>query len=280
MSKILIVDDELEFNTILQVRLNASGYEVVTAKDGEEGLEKVESEKPDLIVLDVMMPKIDGFEVCSTLKNDVRYNKIPIIFLSAMAQVNDFEMGKKVGADDYIAKPFETPDLIAKIEDLLKKPSSDKREDILRKKEKLLGKMFIEKGLVTEKQVQAVVQKQGRLTNKKLLGEMFVEKGLVTEDDLFMTLAEQFGIEFMKLADEKIDWDLPTGFPSSFIIKHRCIPSRIDEETIRLIIANPLDVWTLDVAEKEAAPKKLKVVLAMKSDMDAAIKEYQKYNDG
>jgi len=279
MPKILIVDDELEFNTILQVRLNANGYEVVTAKDGEEGLEKVESERPDLILLDIMMPKIDGFEVCSTLKNDARYNKIPIIFLSAMAQVDDIEMGKKMGADDYITKPFETPELIIKIEELLKKSSPYKWGDILRKKEKLLGKMFIEKELVTEEQVQAAVQEQNQLANKRLLGEMFVEKGYITEDNLFMTLAEQFGIEFIKLADEKIDWDLPKGFSSSFVTEHRCIPSRIDEETIMLIIANPLDVLALDVAQKEAAPHKIKVVLAKKSDMDAAIKEYQEYDD-
>jgi len=122
-SKILIVDDELDFNAILQTRLEASGYEVVTAKDGEEGLEKVESENPDLIVLDVMMPKVDGFEVCETLKNDVRYKKIPIIFLSAMAQEDNFSMGKKVGADAYITKPFESSVLIHKIEEMLKKPS-------------------------------------------------------------------------------------------------------------------------------------------------------------
>jgi len=278
LPKILIVDDELEFNVLLQTRLEACGYETVTAKDGEEGLEKVESEKPDLIVLDVMMPKIDGFEVCSTLKNDARYSKIPIIFLSAMAQQDNFRTGKEAGADAYIVKPFETPVLIAKIEKLLKKSSSDKRGDILRKKEKLLGEMFVEKGLVTEDQVQAVIQEQEQLTNKKLLGEMLVEKGLITEDNLFMTLAEQFSIEYMKLADKEIDWDVPTGLPSSFITKHRCIPMRVDEEKIMLIIADPSDMSMIELAENEAAPNKIKVVLVKTSDMDEAIKEYQKHS--
>jgi len=123
MSKILIVDDEDQFITILRERLEANGYEVVSAKDGEEGLEKVESEKPNLIVLDVMMPKMGGFEACSILKNDDRYNKIPIIFLSAMAQQDELEVGKDVGANAYITKPFEAPVLIAKIEELLKMPS-------------------------------------------------------------------------------------------------------------------------------------------------------------
>jgi len=123
VAKILIVDDEIQFREMLRERLEANGYEVVSAKDGEEGLEKVESEKPDLIVLDVMMPKMGGFEACSILKKDVRYNKIPIIFLSAMAQQDDMAVGKDVGADTYITKPFEAPVLIDKIEELLKKPS-------------------------------------------------------------------------------------------------------------------------------------------------------------
>jgi len=124
LPKVLIVDDELAFNAILQTRLEFHGYNVVAAKDGEEGLEKVESEKPDIIVLDVMMPKVDGFEVCSILKKDARYNKIPIIFLSAMAQQDNFKNGKEAGADAYITKPFEPNVLITKIEELLKKPSS------------------------------------------------------------------------------------------------------------------------------------------------------------
>jgi len=118
MAKILIVDDERQFNETLQARLAGNGYQIITAKDGEEGFEKVETENPDLIILDLMMPKIDGFEVCSTLKNDERHSNIPIIILSAKTQQEDFEKGEEVGADSYIEKPYEPSDLLAKIKEL------------------------------------------------------------------------------------------------------------------------------------------------------------------
>jgi len=120
MSKILIIDDAIELNQLIQTRLEADRHKVITAYDGKEGLEKVESEKPDLIVLDVNMPEMDGFEVCRTLKSDDRYSKIPIIFLSAMAEQSDFKAGIETGADAYIVKPYEPTILLAKIESLLK----------------------------------------------------------------------------------------------------------------------------------------------------------------
>jgi len=124
MPKILVVDDEINLVELMHMHLEELGYEVVAANDGEEGLEKAKSEKPDLIVLDIIMSKKDGFEVCRTLKNDARYNKIPIIFLSAMAQPDNFRTGKEVMADAYIVKPFEPTILLAKIEALLEKSSS------------------------------------------------------------------------------------------------------------------------------------------------------------
>jgi len=86
MAKILIVDDEINLVELVHMQLEEHGYEVIAANDGEEGLEKAKSENPDIIVLDIIMPKIGGFEVCRILKNNARYSKIPIIFLTAMAQ--------------------------------------------------------------------------------------------------------------------------------------------------------------------------------------------------
>jgi len=94
---------------------------VIIANDGQEGLKKVKSENPDLILLDVMMPKMEGFEVCNLLKNDARYSKIPIILFTAKALQADIEAGQDAGADAYITKPFEPSVLLAKIEELSKK---------------------------------------------------------------------------------------------------------------------------------------------------------------
>ncbi len=123
MPRILIVDDEVQLATVVQMRLEAHGYEVLMAHDGEEGLKKAKSEHPDLIMLDVMMPKMDGYKVCGLLKNDTRYSKIPIILFTARAQQDDKMIGAEVGADAYITKPFEPPVLLAKIEELLHQPS-------------------------------------------------------------------------------------------------------------------------------------------------------------
>ncbi len=146
----------------------------------------------------------------------------------------------------------------------------------MKKKGKYLGEMLIGKGLITEDQLQSMIQEQ--LKNKKFLGEMLVENGLISEDDLFMTIAEQFDIDFVQLADEEIDWDVSIGFSSSMITEHSCLPLRADEDTVVLAITNPLDVWVLETAEKEAAPHSIKVVLVKKSDMDEAIKEYHKHS--
>ncbi len=117
--KILIVDDEAEIVKAVQIRLEHEGYEVLVAADGQEGLAKAKTESPDLVVLDVMLPKLDGFEVCRFLKFDEKYKKIPIIMLTARAQKIDEDTSKQVGADAYIAKPFDRGAVIAKIKELL-----------------------------------------------------------------------------------------------------------------------------------------------------------------
>ncbi len=117
--KILLVEDEKDLIETVTLRLEAAGYEVISACDGLEGLGKAKREKPDLIILDLMLPKMDGFKVCGLLKADTRYNKIPIIMFSARAQESDKRMGQEVFADAYITKPFEPQLLLEKIRQLL-----------------------------------------------------------------------------------------------------------------------------------------------------------------
>lgn len=121
MKKILIVEDEDQMVDLLTIRLEANGYEVITAGDGSAGLEKAQKEKPDLMILDLMLPKMDGYKVCGLLKRDARYAKIPIIMFTAKAQEEDRDLGREVGVDAYLTKPFEPEVLLAKIEELLRK---------------------------------------------------------------------------------------------------------------------------------------------------------------
>ena len=119
--RILVVDDEEDILNVLRFRLEANNYEVLVASDGQEGLNKARSEKPDLMILDLMLPKIDGYKVCRMLKFDEAYKAIPIIIFTARAQKQDEELGMEMGADAYISKPFEPEILLGKIKELLGK---------------------------------------------------------------------------------------------------------------------------------------------------------------
>jgi len=122
MSKkiILVVDDEPELVKAMQIRIELAGYEMLVACNGREGLEKARKEKPDLIILDLMLPKMDGYKVCAMLKHDARYMKIPIIMLTARAQESDEKLGYECGADVFITKPFQHEAVLAKIKELMK----------------------------------------------------------------------------------------------------------------------------------------------------------------
>ena len=111
--KVLVCDDERHIVRLIQVNLERQGYNVVTAYDGKEGLEKVRSEKPDLMVLDVMMPYMDGFEVLKTLRRDAATESLPVIMLTAKAQDKDVFEGYHYGADMYLTKPFNPMELVS-----------------------------------------------------------------------------------------------------------------------------------------------------------------------
>jgi CheY-like chemotaxis protein len=113
--KILIADDEQDFLSLIKIRLEAAGYEVTTASDGIEALKQVEKIRPDMVILDILMPKLDGYEVCRLLKFDERYKSLPVVILSARAQDIDKEMGRLVRADAYISKPINDQDLLETI---------------------------------------------------------------------------------------------------------------------------------------------------------------------
>ncbi|MDD5409466.1 MAG: response regulator [Candidatus Omnitrophica bacterium] len=117
--KILTVDDEVDFLKILKLRLEANGYEVITAFDGEEALEKIKSQSPDLVILDIMLPKLNGEEVCRDIRKDPVLNKIPIIMLTGKCTDVDRIVGRVIGADVYITKPFDFKELSSAIKKVL-----------------------------------------------------------------------------------------------------------------------------------------------------------------
>ena len=117
--KILICDDDPAILRVIQVNLEVEGYDVVTAHHGEQALEVAHAEHPDLIILDIMMPRLDGYQTCEQLKAADDTKEIPVIFLSAKAQASDIEKGKSFGVEEYLTKPFDPTDLIDVVERLL-----------------------------------------------------------------------------------------------------------------------------------------------------------------
>lgn len=118
-SKILIVDDAVDMVELLKKRLRFEGYDTAEAYDGEKGLKQVAEYNPDLIILDVMMPKLDGYEVCRRLKSDENTKYIPILMLTAKGEVEDKVKGLDIGANDYLAKPFDYKELSARVRSLV-----------------------------------------------------------------------------------------------------------------------------------------------------------------
>jgi len=119
MSRILIIEDETPMRTALADLLAADGYRIMSAADGERGLERAVSEKPDLILLDVMMPKLDGFALCAELRRLAI--DVPVLMLTAKGQIEDRVNGLDVGADDYVVKPFSGEELLARVRALLRR---------------------------------------------------------------------------------------------------------------------------------------------------------------
>jgi len=119
--KILVVDDEPDVLALLTLMLKSQGYNVIAAVDGQEALEKARKETPDLILLDVMLPKMDGYKVARMLKFDENFSHIPIILLTAKIQEKDRQTGLEMGANDYMTKPFDTALLISKVKETLAK---------------------------------------------------------------------------------------------------------------------------------------------------------------
>ncbi len=127
--KILVVDDEPEAVELVEFNLKQAGYVVTTAADGAEALKKARSQIPDLIVLDVMLPEMDGFEICKTLRLDPATVRVPILMLTAKAAEIDRVLGLELGADDYLTKPFSPRELLLRIKKIIARGQAEEKPD-------------------------------------------------------------------------------------------------------------------------------------------------------
>lgn len=181
MAKVVIVEDEATLARNLAEKLRGDGFTVVTAADGEDGLDKIRSEHPDLIILDIMLPRLDGLSICRIIRHDTSTAHIPIIMLTARGTEVDKIVGLESGADDYIVKPFSLGEFLARVRAVMRRapgrpvPQDELVSNNLRLS--LTGRRFF-KG-----------EDEIKLSNKEfdLLAELMRNRGAVLSRDLILT---------------------------------------------------------------------------------------------
>jgi phosphate regulon transcriptional regulator PhoB len=175
--KILIVEDEKDIVKMLEYNLNKEGFKTISCHDGEDALDSANSEHPDLVILDLMLPGMDGLEVCKELKANSKTASIPIIMLTAKSQESDKIVGLELGADDYMIKPFSPRELVARIKAVLRRmKEKDKLPEVLK-----IGSLTIDFAKIAV----AVKDKPVKLTSKEfeLLTTLVKAKGRVLSRD-------------------------------------------------------------------------------------------------
>lgn len=178
--KILIVDDEKDIVKLLDYNLKKEGYQTISAYNGNEALEKTYSQKPDLIILDLMLPDLDGFEVCKILKTQQQTSFIPIIILTAKSQEIDKILGLELGADDYITKPFSVREVIARIKAIFRRLQKNQPPQIVKFKDLTIDfekiQVYVKDKLInlTAKEfelLKTLIQANGRVLSRDYLLE-------------------------------------------------------------------------------------------------------------
>jgi two-component system phosphate regulon response regulator PhoB len=207
-SKVLIVDDEQDVTELLEFNLRSAGYDVVSAEDGPTALKKAREALPDLIVLDVMLPEMDGTEVCKQLRRDPSTARIPIIMLTAKAGEIDRVLGLELGADDYVTKPFSPRELVLRVRGLLRRgqPAEEPNEliqvgdlvvDIPRHQVTVKGKR-IDLTATEFKLITTLAQRRGRVQSREqLLQDVWEYDSLIdtrTVDTHMRRLREKLGV--------------------------------------------------------------------------------------
>jgi phosphate regulon transcriptional regulator PhoB len=178
--KILMVEDEKDIAKMLEYNLQKEGFKTFVARDGEDALDATRREHPDLILLDLMLPGMDGLEVCKTLKADTKTAYVPIIMLTAKSQESDKIVGLEIGADDYVTKPFSPRELMARIKAVLRRvKEKDKWPEVLK-----VGDLTIDFSMIKA----AVKDKTVELTSKEfeLLKTLIKAKGRVLSRDYLL----------------------------------------------------------------------------------------------
>ncbi len=228
--KILCVDDEPGILKFLEAVLAPKGYEVIKAENGEEALEKLKEKGIDLVISDVKMPKVDGFQVCRRIKEDPASRNIPVILITGFTAKEDRVKGIEAGAEDFISKPVDPAEVLARIKMLLK---------VKVRHERRIGELFVEMGFITEDQLQEAL-KVAKEQNIKV-GEALYSMGALDKDHIYWVLSNQLNMNYVELSPEMIDKELIGQFSIETLEQLQCLPLCETLEEIHFAIAEPTD---------------------------------------
>jgi len=211
MAKILIIDDDKAINELIKVNLELQGYEVTQAFNGIEGFAKAKQEEPSLIVLDVMMPEVDGFTVAQRIRQNPETSETPILMLTALSELSDKVNGFNIGVDDYLTKPFEIDELIVRVRALLKRTSQIPKSSAVRE-------------LLTYKEITLIPETYSVKINDK------VQKLTPIEYDIFNILFQNHGnmVSGVKLLKEVWGYE-PDDNVETIRVHIRHLRSKIDK---------------------------------------------------
>jgi CheY-like chemotaxis protein len=250
--RILCVDDEPDVLKFLEAVLVPNGYEVTKAEDGEEALEKLKGERIDLVLSDVTMPKLDGFEVCRRIKADDRYRNIPVVIITGLAAKQDRIKGIDAGAEDFISKPIDPAEVLARIKMLLKAKELHEKQS---------GELFIEMGFITKQQLQEAL----RIAKKENIkvGEALYSMGALDKDHIYWMLSNQLNMNYVELSPEMIDRELIGQFSIEILEQLQCLPLYETMEEIHFTIADPTDQKIVERVKSLRPEKVVQLHLAL-----------------
>ena len=250
--RILCVDDEPVILRFLEAILVPKGYEVVKAENGEEALGKIQTERVDLIISDVTMPKMNGFQLCSRIKGDERYRDIPVIIITGLTEKEDRVKGIEAGAEDFISKPIDAAEVLARVRMLLKTKEVH---------EKRIGELFIEMGFISEEQLGKALKVSKEQDIK--VGEALYSIEALDKDHIYWVLSNQLKMNYIELSPEMIDKDLIKQFPFSTLEEILCLPLYETMEEIHFAIADPTDQKTVKMVKSLRPGKNVQLHLAL-----------------
>jgi DNA-binding response OmpR family regulator len=258
--RILCVDDEPTILDYLEAILTPTAYEVVRAENGEEALEKITKERIELVLLDVGIPKVDGFEVCRTIKGDKRYQDIPVIMITGFAEGEERIKGIEAGAEEFLSKPLRAKEILARTKMLLKARVTQQRR---------IGELLIEMGFITEQQLEEALVLAKDQDIK--VGEALYRMGVLDKDRLYWVLSTQLNMNYVEISPEMINRKLIEQFPINLLEELLCLPLYETQEEIHVAIADPTDQEIVKKAKDLRPGKTVQLHLALPEKVRAIL---------